>query len=106
MMNLNIPEVKTDSLRENEQVVIFVDNVSKKFCRDLKKAYLYGLRDVSAEIFGKSRRSDELRTDEFWALKDVTFEITRGQSVGITGVNGSGKSTLLRMIAEIGRAHV
>jgi lipopolysaccharide transport system ATP-binding protein len=111
MMNPNKPEIKTDSLTEVGQVVIAVDNVSKKFCRDLKKAYLYGLKDVTAEIFGKSRKSDELRPDEFWALKDVTFEIAKGQSVGITGVNGSGKSTLLRMIAgllkpDIGRIKV
>lgn len=101
MINPNVPEVKIDSLTEETKVVISVDNVSKKFCRDLKKAYLYGLKDVTAEIFGKSRRSAELRPDEFWALKDVTFEITKGQSVGITGVNGSGKSTLLRMIAGL-----
>ncbi|MFM7440035.1 MAG: ATP-binding cassette domain-containing protein, partial [Snowella sp.] len=111
MINPNKPETKTDCLAEDGQVVISVDNVSKKFCRDLKKAYLYGLKDVTAEILGKSRKSDELRPDEFWALKDVTFEITRGQSVGITGVNGSGKSTLLRMIAgllkpDIGRIKV
>ena len=101
MMNPDTTEVKTDFLIQDGQVVIAVDNVSKKFCRDLKKAYLYGLWDVTSEIIGKSRRSDELRPDEFWALKDVTFEIARGQSVGITGVNGSGKSTLLRMIAGL-----
>lgn len=86
---------------EDRKVVISVNNVSKKFCRDLKKAYLYGLRDVTAEILGKSRKSNELRSDEFWALRDVTFEIATGESVGIIGVNGSGKSTLIRMIAGL-----
>jgi lipopolysaccharide transport system ATP-binding protein len=100
-MKPTTPGQQLNSLTEDKQVAISVNNVSKKFCRDLKKAYLYGLRDVTAEILGKSRKSNELRPDEFWALRDVTFEIVRGQSVGITGVNGSGKSTLLRMIAGL-----
>jgi lipopolysaccharide transport system ATP-binding protein len=81
--------------------ILSVQNVSKKFCRNLKRSYVYGLQDIFSEVVGKARKSDRLRDQEFWAVRDVSLEVKRGESIGLVGVNGSGKSTLLRMVSGL-----
>lgn len=78
-------------------VLVSVDNVSKKFCRSLKKSLWYGVQDMAGEMFGRSGER-ELRPDEFWAVKNVSFELRRGECLGLIGRNGAGKTTLLRML--------
>ncbi len=80
----------------DKKTSVKVENVSMKFNLSSEKL------DNMKEYFIKFIKG-QVHYDEFWALKDINFELKKGDRLGILGLNGAGKSTLLKIIAGVYR---
>ena len=77
-----------------EDYAIEVKNVSLEFC-------LYSENGSSIKEYFIKKVKREISKDSFWALKDISFNVKKGEAVGLVGKNGCGKSTMLKTIAGV-----
>lgn len=78
---------------------ISFENVSKVFSKG--HSHHGTLREDLKSFFSRRNNTGQLKENQFYAIKDLSFNVAKGESIGLYGPNGSGKSTLLKLIAKV-----
>lgn len=83
----------------DHNVAIRVRNVSMKFNLGIEKGF--SVKQFFIDLFRFEKRKKKKNNNDFWALKNVDFEVKKGEVIGFIGSNGAGKSTMLKIVAGV-----
>ncbi len=79
--------------------MIKLDNVSMKFNLGIEKEF--SIKQAFVNMFSAKSRQMMKKKEEFWALKNISFDVKKGEVIGLIGSNGAGKSTMLKIVSGV-----
>ncbi len=82
-----------------KDVMIKLENVSMKFNLGIEKEF--SIKQAFVNFFSFKSKKNKKKKGYFWALSDISFEVKRGEVIGLIGSNGAGKSTMLKVVSGV-----